>query len=139
MKQEVEQKRKVTVHHRVGQVFRLVDGRGPVRSVSWTERTYSVHYHEEAKWLKLPWVESREQDNLDRHSPQLLLQMSANVYHFSDISHSTIPKGGLDPSVNSGIGWVERHREGLKLRPGLCKALTPALSRLGLSVACVRR
>lgn len=36
MKQNVELKRKVTVHHRVGQVFRLVDGRGPVRSVSWT-------------------------------------------------------------------------------------------------------
>lgn len=36
IKQDVEFKRKVTVHHRVGQVFRLVDGRGPVRSVSWT-------------------------------------------------------------------------------------------------------
>lgn len=43
----------------------------------------------------MPRLESQEQGNLSRYSLQLLLQMSADVYHFFDISHWTIPKGGL--------------------------------------------
>lgn len=119
IKQGPSFKRKVTVHHQDRQVFRLVDGTGPVHSVSWTasqtirrltsQHIYSVHYHEEAKWLKLPWLESQELDNLDRSSLQLLLQMSADVYYFSDISHWTIQ--GLDLFLNSSSGGAEKHRD----------------------------
>lgn len=57
------------------------------------KRTYSVHSHGGA--AKLLSLESQEQDNPSRwYSLLSLLQITANVYHFADISLSAIPKGG---------------------------------------------
>lgn len=67
-----------------------------------------------ATWLKLSRLDSQEQGNLSRYSLQVLLQMSAVVYRFSDVSHWTIPKGGLDLFQNSSSGGTEKQQEVLK-------------------------
>lgn len=90
--------------------------------------------------LKLALPESQEQDNPPRYSLLSLLQMSVNVYHFSDISHLAIPKGGLDLFLNSSDGGAERLCESEKT-PGLhcIKHYSSSVTSLLISgFGCVR-
>lgn len=57
-----------------------------------------ILYIIKAELLNRHVVKSQEQDNPSTwYSPLSSLQIIANVYHFSDIPHLAVPKGGLDP------------------------------------------